>query len=398
MKVLKNLLSIHLTPNVFFVMVFILLPVFDPMQREANPITFFLILILVPLFIYVKTKKGNNRSISKKYAYCLLLSAILSTILGGGFSNDILKLTVLVMLFVLYDGLNVTSTDLISIFRAYVVVGVLLAVLIIMSFLAGIADNEGERYIGRFSIGIIGLSKNPNYIASYITSCFFILTYILVNGSSNLFNKVIIILLLFIMTVGVFLTGTRAGLISIIMAIGLSFVNNIENRKTIVTLVIIIASVLFIASSYSDQIDNLMSSYLGQRKMLEDDGRSLSWAFAFNSIQESPLFGYGLSAWQRLATGTLFLEYLHNIFLEIFISQGIIGVLCVMLIVFSGFKYANDSDKKLIISFLIITAFPLMFQNGYIASNFWRFIIVNRLFINYSIHTGCVKKDMLNLI
>ena len=69
-----------------------------------------------------------------------------------------------------------------------------------------------------------------------------------------------------------------------------------------------------------------------------------------------------------------------------------------MLIVFSGFKYANDSDKKLIISFLIITAFPLMFQNGYIASNFWRFIIVNRLFINYSIHTGCVKKDMLNLI
>ena len=130
-----------------------------------------------------------------------------------------------------------------------------------------------------------------------------------------------------------------------------------------------------------------MDFYLAGREMFSDEGREQTWPIALNYFYENYLIGSGIDCWHHFSHGNAGLENLHNVFLEFLLNQGIIGLLLLVFTLFSGFNRAKKEDRFFIIMLFLVTAIPLSFQNGVIAVNFWRFVIINRLALNYSIQS-----------
>ena len=137
---------------------------------------------------------------------------------------------------------------------------------------------------------------------------------------------------------------------------------------------------------YADEINNLFNLYLGTRKMFEDVGRTDAWSHAISMLLQTPIFGCGIGAWQSLH-GNSYMEYLHNVFLEFILNQGLIGLILLLFVVFYGYSRTKKKDRFFIYMLLFATFIPMCLQNGVIAVNFWRFIIINRLIVNYSIYS-----------
>ena len=78
------------------------------------------------------------------------------------------------------------------------------------------------------------------------------------------------------------------------------------------------------------------------------------------------------------------MEWLHNVFLELLLDQGIIGILLFIRIIFTGFMKTNSGDRTFLLLFLLFSSLPMFFQNGLYEVHFWRYIIINRLLMNYS--------------
>ena len=132
---------------------------------------------------------------------------------------------------------------------------------------------------------------------------------------------------------------------------------------------------------------DLYNLFAAGREMTHDTIREDSWNFALEFIKQNPIFGSGHNSWSVIhqMRGDVD-EYLHNIFLELLLDQGIIGCLLVFLIVTVGFNRTKKGDRFFLIFLLFTTAFPMLFQNGLYEINFWRFIIINRLMMNISIY------------
>ena len=123
---------------------------------------------------------------------------------------------------------------------------------------------------------------------------------------------------------------------------------------------------------------------MGTREFMGDEGREEAWTLALKYIKENPILGCGLFSWNRIGATGDYLEWLHNIFLELVLNQGIVGLLLFLCMIFSGANYIKKSDRFFIFVFLFVTGFPMLFQNGVIAVNLWRFVLLNRIVFNYS--------------
>ena len=128
----------------------------------------------------------------------------------------------------------------------------------------------------------------------------------------------------------------------------------------------------------------ILETFLGNRTLGGDEGRTISWTFALNAVLGSPIFGYGLEGWKILSEGTSYIDYLHNIFLELLLDYGFLGLTVFIAVFFSGINRVKKEDRLFIFLFMFVTAFPLLFQNGLTEVNLWRCLILNRIAINYS--------------
>ena len=123
--------------------------------------------------------------------------------------------------------------------------------------------------------------------------------------------------------------------------------------------------------------------FLGERDAFQDVGRANAWEQAFIYIKRNPILGCGHNSWYNIH-GISYLEWLHNVFLELVLDQGIVGLLLLIGILVSGFKKTNPNDRLFLILFFVFSTIPMLFQNGLYEVHFWRYIIINRLMMNFS--------------
>lgn len=379
----------------FSVLVFILSPILST-QETAVPSMLYVVSIFLPTFFYVILVK--NVLINKVHIYAVILwvMGIFSSIVSpyGTLDIRLIKYLILVIYFICVTKTAFSDKDIMFVAKWYIYTSIIVAILIIASYIFGYAHVESDYYIGRYSIGITGLYKNPNYLTSFINVAFFFWGYMLLFCRVLPFNKLVYSCLMVLFIIAFYLTGTRASLLTagfIIVVMLIRYFREKKRFSLILIFVLLIISLLFI---FKNEINELLYLFIGNRDMLSDESRTLSWAYAFSNIFERPIWGCGLFAWENLGDGS-YIKYLHNVFLELFLNQGIIGVVLLLLLLFSGYSKTKKQDRFFILLFMFVSGFPLFFQNGLIDVNFMRFIILNRIIFMYSSFS---EKGIVDLI
>lgn len=380
-----------------FTLLFITLPVFSTMET-ADPGAGSVLALVIPTLLFGITYL--NLEIKSYHFSAILMWFICSAVtLVGPFSAEtnlmqIVKYFSFVVFFVIVSNYRFTDKDIVFVTRGYIIVATVVAALIVLSYLFGyqhVHSGEGGSvyYMGRYSIGITGLYKNPNYLASFICVASFIVLYKLKKAKMKFKKQALYLGLFLLFFVSCFLTGTRISLIVLfIIVIALYVVSffTFSLRSIIIPLLVVgIGFVLF-----GRQISNLFELYLGGRELLSDDAREIAWPLAMQFFYDNFLVGCGIDAWHHLSKGHAvvnIMNNLHNVFLEFLLNQGIIGSVFLVYTLLYGYGKTKKTDRFFLIILFLVTAIPLCFQNGVIAVNFWRFIIIYRLALNYSIQS-----------
>ena len=176
------------------ILIFILSPIFSLQETAAPDSTYVFIclgLSIVSVVIHHSGVKLRRRDIATVFAFC---SAVVSSLLGIITPNMILKYACLATIYVLLPNLVISKRELILICKIYLLVSISISALIILSASLGYTSpgNAGES--GRYSIDIVGVYKNPNYLVSFICLSQYVLLYLLICTKQTMRNKVFCIL------------------------------------------------------------------------------------------------------------------------------------------------------------------------------------------------------------
>lgn len=369
--------------------IFILLFIFSPVlstQETAQPGALYVVALVVPIVFMALNKGLIKTRMINLYAVLLFVFAILSTAISdlGNFRvGAFMKYLFLIVFFISTNSIVLTPKQLKFSSISYLGLSIAISLLIILSYIFGYPHNASEFYQGRYSIGITGLYKNPNYLTSFYNIAFFVISFVLATVKQlELKKKFVLVLILALLLFSSFLSGTRAALlleILILCSIPIILAKKKFFYRIILFTIIIFAPIIY----YYDEIEIMLSLFLGERDIFSDAGRTDAWGMAFKYIKSSPLLGCGYNSWYSIH-GSSYLEWLHNIFLELLLDQGLIGLILFISIIASGFQKTNANDRTFLLLLFLFSSIPLTLQNGLYEVHFWRYIIINRLMMNFS--------------
>ena len=156
-------------------------------------------------------------------------------------------------------------------------------------------------------------------------------------------KKNIIYLVLSFIGMGIiFLYASRGALLMIIIFIGLMVISAIVESKRasykiikmLGVLILVLAICVWGQALLSYAVHILQSMGIESRSLdllvqgdfTNDSGRNTIWTAVINAIKEGGLFGYGVFGDRPFVYPIHYVAYSHNIFLELIVSFGIIGV------------------------------------------------------------------------
>lgn len=212
-----------------------------------------------------------------------------------------------------------------------------------------------------------GDSTDPNGLSSSLAfSAIFLFDYLI--NSNILIHKIIILASLSIIISGMLLTGSRAGVIGLILGVFILLLFGIKTKKftkmkvfRFLLSLIILLWVATILNNVFHLIDVNVFKRLTVRNIFETGGtgRFIIWKNAITMFLKKPIFGYGLATDPYL----LYLNYgtyivTHNDALFILLGTGIIGLLTIMWFIATLLKRIFKSRDVLSLSmFFMLLSF-----------------------------------------
>ena len=152
----------------------------------------------------------------------------------------------------------------------------------------------------------------------------------------------------------IFTQGNRGAILMIIIFLGLMYIRNIKDsknelRKILKGAILILLILIFICFNESilESVINLLESFgvtsrnfemISSGTFTNDNGRMIIWGTVFNAILDNPIFGYGIYGDRPFVLPFHYVGYSHNIFLELLISFGLIGVICSYMLIKFAYK------------------------------------------------------------
>lgn len=369
----------------------VLLFTFSPilsLQETAAPSIIYVMAIALPTLI----KDYGRRFVTPfnlgyLMAIMFVIVGLFSCIFNGYFSKAILKVFIFALFYIKVTRIRFKSQDIVGMTKLYVLMACCLAVLVLLSFVFGYPHQDSEVYMSRYSIGITGLYKNPNYIASFISVAYFVILYILMYRKNSLRSIIAYFSISLLFLVSFFLSGTRASLLTSISTTVILLLTYTFKSKNKLASFIIVVCIVFIVIRSLDSLSLMLEMFLGNRTLGTDEGRTSSWIYALRSFKTSPILGFGLKGWEIVSQGTSYMIFLHNIFIEMLLDYGLCGFTAFLVMLFYGIRNIKKQDRLFVLLLLFVTIFPMLFQNGLTEVNLWRSLILNRIAIDYSRHS-----------
>lgn len=117
-----------------------------------------------------------------------------------------------------------------------------------------------------------------------------------------------------------------------------------------------------------------------QGNIANDNGRELIWRTVIEAIREGGIFGYGIYGDRPFVSPIHYVGYSHNLFLELIVSFGIVGVIIIFVIVFHGIYmifFCKDTDwRELYIIFFSISCQLLLSLSFWYVWEFWAAVAI----------------------
>ncbi|TQP92240.1 O-antigen ligase family protein [Vibrio cholerae] len=247
----------------------------------------------------------------------------------------------------------------------------------------GYEDNEKLLgiMIDRGMMRAKGVTDDPNILSLYMGFACIYLAFL--TSKLDFFRKFFLILavLLFVLTL------SRGGILAISLAILTYYLKNIvRDPKKIVKLMLLLFvisfPIYFILSEYT-----IVSEIINKRieSASTGSGRFYLWDFAFEKIEQSPIFGYGI-----FTTKYIFIEllgkvgYSHNTYIDITLESGLIGLFifsCMILSILyiANLKFNNYPWMMISLFFILIQFMSLSLS----FNEFFYFFCVVVMVLNY---------------
>lgn len=186
---------------------------------------------------------------------------------------------------------------------------------------------------------------------------FGVVFYNLCNGKQKKLYKVLSITFCLVIAYYVLLTGSRSGLIALLLIVLLSINTSWKTRLSIgipVVVILVIVFPLVVQYIPEELLDRFsLSALTGQEA--ESGTRLLIWGRALSSLQGIELlFGYGTGASQTIVGNALGRgdAAIHNHYIAMLVEFGVIGFLFVNVPILKMLKAMAKKDKCMTISFL----------------------------------------------
>lgn len=263
--------------------------------------------------------------------------------------------------------------------------GTFSALLVILNWLRGAT--------GKISLlNYWGNYVEENYTAAFMTFSA-ILCCIVVLYASKLKYKILGSICFVIILFGVFLTGSRAAVLALIvsmlfMLIMWIYITDFGTLKKILIMLAIFTSLIILSINMYE----LLPEYTFNRFFVNsiDDSsnqeRIQLWSFAFANFWYRPLFGYGPGVFsyyvsQRFTNHTVVVA--HNTYIDFLIDSGIVGLFLILYLIYRHFKQMFR-EKCIVLFPLIICQFITSFiVGGERTFFFWNGLIVTCILLDY---------------
>lgn len=210
---------------------------------------------------------------------------------------------------------------------------------------------------------IRGIHLSRSTLIIYLNLCIFVYLYYLYffKQINNRINKSILFMI-FVSIFLVLLSKSSTGIL--IVALFLPIFLWIKNNKR--------ANILFILSTAFSvflPLINFNSAFLNTiigevfHKNISFSGRRYIWDYALSHFSSNPLIGNGFNSIDSLFRGKVIPTYervaahSHNGFLEVFLQNGLVGLMLILIIIFIYFKSINgfsEFEKRLLKTYIII--------------------------------------------
>lgn len=356
------------------------------------------IIIVSTLIIFLIMPRNNKNIVVKKSVVSFLivcfvniLVLVVSSIVTGYYSSlplRIIQFVTCALVFLVGANYNWNNQDFLAINK---VISLFTISYILYWPLSGFSTNY---YAAYYNHG----NQLGNII--FITIFFYLLP---INGrNGNKKNTLFIVLSIFIM----FLCNNR----SVILSLGVVFltvfvISKVKNKPKFASLIFLFTIAFLIAFTYI--YPNLYGTELGkQLELLSREyfnknffsGRENLWLVAFDAIKNSKWFGYGAGMTpEKLFAFDL---SLHNLYLQMLIQAGIVGIATLFFVLVMIFKELKKSLDNIItrntfaffIGILVHECFEVSLTQNNLTTGLFYWLILG-IGLNYS-----SKIDILNLL
>lgn len=324
---------------------------FLPTIYGFSPILFSSIdLFSIIIYKGIVNKKIEVFKIKYNWKFLIIFSiwSLITGVSNGNisfFSNVLMAVIFLILIFGFYYTIDMTSQKMIEYLFVGMSTGLILTLMIQMG-INGFTSNHSFRLA-------IGERSDPNS-----TGLLFAIfgTYLLIKISKNITESilmtVIYTIVLIFSIICLFLTQSRGSFFSLIIVfliyiLGIGRKYRKINKKALLGVVILIA-IFFIVISTNAIQESILNSWeaLFSRLSFSEEGdgeRLYLLEESFKSFMHSPIFGTSLSEFEKVAG-----HIPHNTFSDYMVTNGVVGILFFIVFFFkpliSCFKYRNEEN------------------------------------------------------
>lgn len=279
---------------------------------------------------------------------CLLISAIANpSVIEKGY---ILSYVFLICMVFIFSSLDLDQEDFDKISNAYILLGLIISLLIIIVHKRFYADESNRITIQIGSSPLI----DPNYLGACLVGPCFLSMQKAMEGRKK--YRLAYWGISIVVLIGIFMTGSRGALLAFGVGIVIIFCKKFFKQFTFKKFCILaiqpgaifVLAVTFIPQAYLARMFDI-SSWMDSSNI-----RRLSlWENAIDHILKKPLFGYGLGSPVNTIDHAA-----HNTYLEFFVQFGAIGgILFVTLLGLLVLRKGNVFMKAIILSTMVWSIF-----------------------------------------
>lgn len=296
-------------------------------------------------------------------------------------------------IFNLHFFTNITAVILLYLFSMYpmdkrILICIIKSLWIGSGIIGGMSLFSNIPYMGvsnRIVLELFGVSVDPNNDAAFLAVGIAISLYFVMNKVINKRTKILSMIIFFINTYALFMTGSRGGLLTEIAIVSVFALFSIRNGKNkflyVIGMIIIVFVLNYLAQHYlpKDIYYRLFnaSTYEG------GSNRTDIWSNAMNLMKSNPLFFIFGSGWGAYYGYNNYYVAMHNTFISMFCDTGIIGMSLFYYPIIKIIKYLYKNKVILPILLLVAGFVPAIFLEAINKRFFWNAIIVLMMFYKY---------------